>query len=71
MYTNSRKIIPAIEPITDEIITRAFGILEQYPALMARDALHAATCFVRKFKGICSYDSDFDVVEGLNRIVPK
>lgn len=42
-----------------------------YPALMARDALHAAVVQVNALAGICSFDHDFDLIDGVERIQPS
>ena len=70
VYSLARRIVPIIEPITDEIIKESFKLLETYPDLLARDCLHAATCIVLKLEGIYSFDEDFDVIEGLKRYPP-
>ena len=70
VYLQTRKIIPVVEPITDEILTEAFKILDRYPNIIARDGLHAATCFILNLEGICSFDEDFDTIEGLQRFTP-
>ncbi|HET9225113.1 MAG TPA: PIN domain-containing protein [Thermoanaerobaculia bacterium] len=43
---------------------------ERYPALTARDAVHAAVVQLHGLRAICSYDKDFDQVEGVERIEP-
>jgi predicted nucleic acid-binding protein len=45
--------------------------MQRHPALSARDAVHAATALAVGVRGICSYDSDYDQVEGLRRLVPE
>jgi predicted nucleic acid-binding protein len=37
---------------------------------MARDALHAAVCESAGLNEICSYDRDFDRIQGLKRLEP-
>ena len=70
VYTLAKAIAPNIELITVDILDRATEILDRYPGLMARDGVHAATCFCLALDGICSYDRDFDTVEGLVRLTP-
>ena len=45
-------------------------MMDRYPALMARDCIHAATCANRRIPTICSYDRDFDVFPDLRRVEP-
>jgi predicted nucleic acid-binding protein len=70
VYDLTRKIIPLVFPITVEILDRARALLEKYPKLMARDALHAAVCIGNDVQTICSYDRDFDDVEEIKRTEP-
>jgi len=70
VYDLARRSIVAVLPITAEVMDQARKIMDDYPALMARDALHAAVCRVAGAEAICSYDSDLDVVKGLRRIEP-
>lgn len=46
----------------------ALGLMESYPRLRPRDALHAATALDAGVFSICSTDADFDVVPQLTRI---
>ena len=66
----ARKIVPVVEPVTEEILTRTVELMDAYPSLMARDCLHAAHCLIRGLEGICSFDTDFDSIEGIRRIEP-
>ena len=50
---------------------RARILLDEYPQLMARDAVHAAVVEIYKLQSICSFDRDFDRVRGLRRIEPQ
>lgn len=70
VYRLVRKIVPHVFPLTPEIMDHALELLERYPSLYARDAVHAATCFAMKVSDIVSYDTDFDCVEGLTRLTP-
>jgi predicted nucleic acid-binding protein len=45
-------------------------MLDEYPGLMARDALHAAVVETRKLEAICSYDDGFDEIRTIRRIEP-
>jgi len=54
-----------------EILDRASDLLEERLSLYARDVVHAATCFGMRVREICSYDTDFDCIDVLERIEPK
>ena len=41
-----------------------------YPHLMARDGLHAAVVLQHQLDGLCSFDTDFDPVAGVERVEP-
>lgn len=71
LYDLTRALILTVVPITAEILDGARSLLDAYPQLMARDALHASVCHEVGARGICSYDTDFDVVRGLKRIEPQ
>jgi predicted nucleic acid-binding protein len=45
-------------------------LLDTYPSLTVRDALHAAATLHTGAEGLCSYDRDFDEIKGLHRIEP-
>jgi len=70
VYDLARQIVPLVIPITAEILDAARVLLDRYPDLVARDALHAAAALVHRASALCSFDSDFDQIEGLNRIEP-
>lgn len=71
VFDLARRIIPAVVPVTAEILDRARALLDSYSALMARDALHAAVCQEAGLEAICSYDRDFDRIRGLKRREPS
>jgi predicted nucleic acid-binding protein len=71
VYDLTRSLILTVVPITAEIVDGARSLLDTYSQLMASDALHASVCREVGARGICSYDSDFDVVRGLRRIEPQ
>ena len=71
VYDMARRIFPSVIPITAAIVDRARMMLDDYEALMARDALHAAVVVTHEFDAICSYDQDFDRVPTVRRIEPK
>jgi uncharacterized protein len=71
LYDLARRIIPAVIPITVEILDVARSLLDAHSALMARDALHAAVCREADLDAICTYDRDFDRIPGIQRLEPS
>jgi hypothetical protein len=71
VYDQVRRLVPVVVPVTAEVLDRARALLDQHGELMARDALHAAVVQEHGLRGICSFDTDFDRVEGLTRIQPE
>lgn len=71
VYDLARKVLPLTIPIDDEVTDRARELMDQYPRLIARDAVHAAVVLTRKLEGIATFDRDFDGIRGVKRIEPK
>lgn len=71
VFDIARRIVPDVLPITAEFLDTARELLDMYPNLMARDALHAAACMKAGCRAICSYDHDFDGIEHLERMEPS
>jgi uncharacterized protein len=71
VYDLARQIVPLVIPVTVEVLDRARALLDRYSALSARDALHAAVVQSHGLSAICSYDRDFNGIEGLRRIEPE
>jgi uncharacterized protein len=57
--------------ITHAVMDRMPGLIEQYPALAARDLVHVATCLEYGIAEIVSTDRGFDTVAELRRIAPE
>ena len=70
VYEQVRRLVPAVIPVTAEVLDRARVLLDDHDHLMARDAIHAAVVFEHSLAGICSFDRDFDSIDGFNRIDP-
>ncbi|MGV3707285.1 MAG: type II toxin-antitoxin system VapC family toxin [Gemmatimonas sp.] len=70
VYDLTRRIFETIVPITVEILDQSRALMDEYPKLIARDALHAAVA-IHEQCDMCSYDSDFDVVRQFKRIEPS
>jgi predicted nucleic acid-binding protein len=71
VYDSARRLIPEVLPITAPIVDRARTLLDLYPHLSARDALHSAVVLEHILGGICSFDGDFDQVDGVVRFLPE
>ena len=59
------KLFPQPIPMTLEEIVAARQILELYPALSPRDAIHAAVVSTQHLEGIVTTDASFGQVQGL------
>jgi predicted nucleic acid-binding protein len=70
IYVLTRRLFPVVLPITAEIVDEAQRLMDRYRTLLARDAVHAATVRLHDLAAICSYDRDFDVIDGLRRMEP-
>ena len=70
VYETARTLFAEVLPITGEVMDCARRLLDEYPALSARDGVHAAAVEVYELKGICSFDQDFDAIPGFRRIEP-
>lgn len=70
VYGSARRIVPITIPITAEIVDGARDLLDACDGLSARHALHAAAVLHTGAQAICSWDRDFDEIEGLRRIEP-
>lgn len=71
VYDLARVLFPEVVPITADVLDTARELLDAYPQLMARDALHAAVAFHEGCSAICSYDRDFDGIATVRRIEPE
>ena len=70
-YDLAKQILHVVIPITVEVIDDARDLMDRYPRLGARDAIHAAVCQLIGADAICSYDRDFDGVEEIKRTEPE
>lgn len=71
VYDLTRSLIVVVTPVTVEVVDRAREILETYPRLTARDALHASSSLLMGNGQICNFDRDFDGLEGITRLEPS
>ncbi len=70
VYDLARQIFPSVIAIDSDTLDRARVLMDTFPSLMARDALHAAVVQQHELQAICSYDRDFDTLPSLTRIEP-
>lgn len=70
LYGLVRSIFTIVIPVTAQVLDEAHALLQKYPHLMARDALHAAVARRETGGEIYSFDEDFDLVEGISRLQP-
>ncbi len=70
IFDDCLKIVPLILPVTKQDILKAREILQRYPGVNARDAIHAAVMLNRGIKTICSYDRHYDQIKEIQRTEP-
>ena len=70
VYDLARRVVLTWISIDVDALDRARGLMDTYPHLTARDALHAAVCLDLGAEAFCSFDRDFDGIEGLRRVEP-
>ncbi|MBL7661806.1 type II toxin-antitoxin system VapC family toxin [bacterium] len=58
----------AILPIGNEELLRARRLLEDYPKLTTRDAIHIACMEVNQITQVATYDLDFEIVPWVKRV---
>ena len=63
-----RGVVDEVFPIERPDVERARDILQAWPGLSARDAIHAAVMQRRKLTRILSFDKGFDGLPGLQRL---
>ena len=63
-------LFDTILPVTDRVAILGSHLLDEHPAMAARDAIHAAVVLANDLDGICSFDRDFDLVQTVRRVVP-
>jgi len=64
-------LFPDLLPVVREDMLTACNLLQQYPRLPVRDAIHAATMLRNGLKTIVSVDSDFDQIPQIQRLTPS
>jgi predicted nucleic acid-binding protein len=70
VYDLARRLFPLVYPVSVQVLDAARSLLDRHQGLTARDALHAAVVHMHELTAICSYDTDFDRIEGVHRVEP-
>ena len=63
-------VFPDLLAVTRDDLLRACELLQQYPRLSVRDAVHVGTMLRNGLRTVVSVDSDFDQVSEIRRIEP-
>jgi len=63
-------LFPDLLAVTRDDLLSACELLEQYPRLSVRDAVHIGTMLRNGLRTVVSVDSDFDQVSEIRRIEP-
>lgn len=63
-------LFPGLLPVTRKDMLRACDLLDRYPRLPVRDAIHVATMLNNGLQTVVSVDSDFDHVAAIRRVPP-
>lgn len=64
------EIIPLILPVSKNDVLKAKELLNKYPQIEPRDAIHAGTMLNRGIKTICTYDKHYDQIREIKRVEP-
>lgn len=70
VFDLARRVVPAVLPVTAEVLDGARDLMDSDRHLSARDAIHAAAAIDHDCRAICTYDRAFDRITGLARIEP-
>lgn len=65
------ELFPNPFTISKNEINSAIFLMDEYPSLVSRDAIHAAVVINNKLRGIISEDSDFDMIKNIKRFKCK
>ena len=63
-------LFPGLFLVTRQDMLRACGLLERYPRLPVRGAIHVATMLNNGLQTVVSVDADFDQVVEIRRVAP-
>ena len=64
------ELFPNVFPVDSGVIVETKILMDKYPNLVARDAIHAAVVLVNDLEGIVSVDKVFGEIKGLKRFEP-
>lgn len=64
------ELFPNVFPVDSSVILETKTLMDKYPNLIARDAIHAAVVLVNGLDGIVSVDKVFSDIKGLKRFEP-
>lgn len=64
-------LFPDLLPVTRDDMLSACDLIQQYPGLSARDAVHAGTMLRNGLSTIVSVDPDFDQILEIRRLPPS
>lgn len=70
VYELAKCLVPAVLPITADIVDRARSLMMADSDLDTRDAIHAAAALLNGCTAICAYDRVFDRIPGLGHVAP-
>jgi uncharacterized protein len=65
---HTTELLGHLLPVTQADISIACDLMERYPALPTRDAIHAATMLNNGISDIITSDDHFDAVRGIRRL---
>lgn len=65
LVRSTMRLIPDVLPVTSGDMLTACDLLEQYPGLPIRDAVHAATMLNHEIDTILSADGHFELIRGI------
>jgi predicted nucleic acid-binding protein len=63
-------LLPDLLPVTGNDMALSCDLLQRYPSLSVREAVHAGTMLRHGIKTIVSVDPDFDQVREIRRVEP-
>lgn len=69
-FANMKRLCEQIFPVLEADVDRAYRLLQEFPNLRVRDAIHAATILNNDLRRIISTDKHFDAIKGVVRVDP-
>jgi hypothetical protein len=65
------RLFPELLPVTADDVVTACDLMQRYPTISSRDAIHAATMLNNGITQIMSLDPDFDHIAEIRREMPS